>query len=503
MSDSYELRYEGKRWVLRYGAYAGIERFALEELQRVVQASLPYVVRVEPAETSADGKGTNLLMLGTPENNPLIAELIAMNIIAPPVETEGYTVASLASPWDGTCRLLVVAGRDARGVLYGVEHFCALSDRYITVTKGMGATDRRRALDAIGPFTLTEHPRIAHRGLWSWGYVVYDYRAFITNMARLRMNTLTLWNDVPPLNIEALLDYAHARGVYVNMAFPCGWGRDYDLTLAEHRERIVRDGLAHWHEHYRDLDVDGIYFQTLTEHTNTMLGKQSVASITCEMVNDIARRLLKAAPGLRIQWGLHAGSIGEQYPELAALDERVEIIWEDAGVIPYSYFPTTTYDERVLPHCRAAGLGTVDATLDFSKRLATFRPNRQFGMVAKGWTCLDWEHEFEHHGPYIMGERDRAFCRRRLAARQKHWAEVNAAWMEHYPLALRFYREILGEAPAQLSVQGVVEDGLFEAAIQPSVALLAACLWNPMLDERDILRLAMSPYYRQTELVTE
>ena len=52
---------------------------------------------------------------------------------------------------------------------------------------------------------------------------------------------------------------------------------------------------------------------------------------------------------------------------------------------------------------------------------------------------------------------------------------------------------------AALTVTALVEDGVFEQAIQPSVALFAETVWNPHRDEAEILQLALSPYCLNAE----
>ncbi len=344
-------------------------------------------------------------------------------------------------------------------------------------------------------FEISERPLIAGRGIWTWGYVVYDYRRFLDNMARLKMNTLILWNDCPPVNAREVVAHAHSRGVKVIFGFHWGWGVEgLDLASAEHRARTREEVLRSWREDYRDLGADGVYFQTATEHDKLEIGGRSVAALARDWAGDIAGALLKEEPGLYIQFGLHAMSILDNYGDLAGLDPRVSIVWEDAGAIPYSYDPVPAYDEPGF--AKPLELGTAEKTLEYSRKLAALREGAEFAMVAKGWTKLRWGVEFEHHGPFVLGERDRAWIRRRLAGRRARWDEVNGLWRRHYPLAARFYREILDCSPAGMTVTGLVEDGMFEEAIQPSVALFAETLWNPRRAEGEILKLAGSPYYR-------
>ena len=114
-------------------------------------------------------------------------------------------------------------------------------------------------------------------------------------------------------------------------------------------------------------------------------------------------------------------------------------------------------------------------------------------MIAKGWTTLDWSAEFEHHGPFLLGERDSGFIQNRLRQRQPLWDRINALWLKHYRVAMRFYCGILDCSPAKMTVVSLVEDGLFEESIQHSVALFAETVWNPRREEEKILELSLSP----------
>lgn len=466
-------RYGAPRWALLYGAYRGIEETAVNDLQATVQARLPYVIEARPAVT---GWGTeeNHVLVGTRRAHPLLAELVRRGALRPPPGPQGYSVGCLKNPLrpEGG-RLLAVCGHDAAGVLHGVQ---ALRDEWPAREQGWKAP--RAALDELPEYAVWSAPAIAGRGIWSWGYVVYDYRRFLDRMARLRLNTLTLWNDAPPLNLRRILDYAHARGIRVILGFPWGWGFDklgLVLTDPGHRRTIRADVLETYRTQYAGLGMDGIYFQTLTEHHSLDLGGQSVAAAACQLVNDIARELYRDEPDLYIQFGLHATSIRERYTELGALDPRVVICWEDAGVLPFSYEPVENWPDSPWPEVNSAA-----GTLAYAKRLATFRPGTEFAMVPKGWTCLDWGGEFEHHGPFILGERTPEYVQQRRARRQARYRYLDQAWLRLYPQAARFYREILEESrPPRMTVTGLVEDAVFEAGIPLSVALFAQTLWDP------------------------
>ena len=471
-------RHEGARWSLIYGIYEGAEKFAIDEAQRYFQSYLPYVMRVEKAEMVVPEKlAGHLLVVGTMENNPLAAQLFAQGLIEQPNGPEGYTLKCMESPWSAGSRIVAVVGADAAGVLYGVEHLG------LTILPGLVWPARlslvREHVDNLPFFTVSEQPKIAGRGIWTWGYVVYDYRRFIDNMARLRMNMLTIWNDELPVNIRDVVAHAHSRGVKTILGFEWGWGKDdLDLSSKEDRDKIRGAVVERYERDYAGLGIDGIYFQTLTEHSDKIKGTVSVAAAAKELVNETAGELLSKHPGLLIQFGLHATSIGDRYEELAGLDSRVAIVWEDAGDIPFSYNLACTENSSYKK--TEPWVETPEKTAEYSRNIAALRGGRdEFAIVAKGWTSLNWEDEFENHESFILGERDAWSIRQRLGARRQQWDYVNSLWLKHYEIANAYYRNMLKHHRGPMTVCALVEDGLFEAEIQPSVALFAGTVWNP------------------------
>lgn len=488
----YKLRYEGIRWKILYGQYQGVEQFALEELQRTLQKYLPYVLRVEKADASTGKEQDHLVILGTVATNPCLAELVSLGRIQNPERPQGYTLACFESPWGRGNKVIAIAGTDPAGVLYGVEEFNAhfLDGNLVVDHPGR----LREALDSIGAFRASDFPLVENRGIWTWGYVVYDYRRFLDNMARLKMNCLTLWNDCPPLNAPQLIEYAHSRGIQIVMGFHWGWGIEgLNPSSPEDLEKTVAEVRANYRQNYHPLAIDGIYFQTFTETYDTRMQNRSIASLACQWVNRIAASLYEINPALSIQFGLHATSIVENYPELKSLDPRITIAWEDAGAVPYSYEPVT--DLRPLGFKKPEELLTWESTVDYSRRLVNFRENREFAMVPKGFTALRWDTEFEHHGPFLLGERDQDWIAKRLRERRARWDRIHSLWLRNYPYAARFYREILNCSPSKVTLTALVEDGLFEEKIEPAVALFAETAWNPRQEESEMLRRALCPYY--------
>jgi hypothetical protein len=488
-SKGYLPRYPGPRWHLIYGSYSGVEKFALEELQRMTQRFVPYVIGVRPASDQLDDDA-NHIVIGTVTSNPQIADLVKKGLLQAQAQPQGYSTICIRSPRNPERRLVAIAGTDANGVLYGVIEF---NKRLAAVAPDDPAL-MRQALDTIADFSAQDYPLIQNRGIWSWGYVIYDYRDFIDNMARLKMNRLNFWNDVPPVNCREVIDYAHSRGIQVVLGF--SWGYDLstlDPTSSADRDVMKEDVLCQIAQYYQHLGMDALYFQNFTETKNQAIGGRPIAELACDWVNDIAGTILGRYPGLKLEWGLHASSILDHYKYLQNLDPRVVIVWEDAGVIPYSYDPQTTDSTGDIP----AMLNSPAETTAYSRKLATFRDRSEFSMVAKGWIQMRWRTESEHHGPFIMGERAQSFIQNRCRERQPRWDFVNSLWLQNYPEAQRFFAEIRDSTATTMSVLGLVEDGLFEEKIQPSIALFAEMIWNPHRDLKDTLRQANNPYYEQ------
>lgn len=469
-----------KRWTILYGSYEGVEHYALLTLYRAISFYVPYVLPLRAAGDADPKKLEHVLLIGTTANNPHIAALLANGTIPAPPGAQGYTLWVGSAPWDAERRLTVIAGADATGVLYGVQEYLAsFSDDCVPMDKPV---KRRAFLTQLEDRALAEAPAAEYRGIWTWGYVIYDYRRFLDNMARLKMNMLTIWNSEAPQNLAEIADYAHQRGIQLIAGYNWGWGyNNLELSKAEDRAFIKKLALDVYHNEYAGQPIDGIYFQTLTEHTTQEMEGRSVAAWASDLVNDVADALYAENPSLSIQFGLHATSIRAHYTDLATLDPRMIITWEDAGALPFCYSPSPDFADGF------------EATLAYAKQLAAFRPGSLFAIVPKGWTSLRWDDEFAKHGPCLIGEREPDYLRERLYARQSEWNGVNAAWLRHYPLAARFYREVLAVNPRLLST-GLVEDGMFEAKIQPGVSLLAEMLWNPNRPDDELLARALRPY---------
>lgn len=482
-------RATGDRWLVLYGELNDIESFALKECVMMLQASLPYVLEVKNAkEFSVQDHENHILIIGTQESNHLF-DTVKLDL---PHLPEGYCLKAGNSPWNAQRRMLCICGSDPAGCLYGVEHFNTeiLGFEYVRDLP----QSRTALFENIADFSISESPAIQERGIWTWGYPIYDYRNFIDNMARLRMNTLIVWNDFAPVNFADVIDYAKKRAIKVIPGFHWGWGKELDLSSYEVIEKIKKHVIDTYTRDYADIDHAGIYFQTLTETDDTKLNSVSRTKVVCEMVNEIGRELLDRHPALKIYFGLHATSVLDDYVFLEDLDPRISIIWEDAGLLPYSAEAVTDFADMTCG-CPCA-IDTVEKTLDYSKKITGLRGGQEFKIVAKGFPYIRWA-DFENHKQYYMGAQTSLTINQRLEERMNSWTRSNLLWLKNYPHVLHFFKEILSLNPKETMVTTLIEDSMFEAGIQSGPALFAAMLWNPDRDKDFYTRYISNNYYRQ------
>jgi hypothetical protein len=483
---------DGSRWIVLFGDCNDVESFALKECVMMLQASLPYTVELKKAvDFSEEDFNNHLFIIGTLQNNHLLEEF-NLDI---PANTEGYCISNRVSPWNPECRSISICGGGSAGCLYGVEHFNTeiLGSEYVLDIP----EERATLFENIADFSISESPVIQDRGIWTWGYPIYDYQNFIDNMARLRMNTLIIWNDVAPLNLADVIDYAKKRGIKIIPGFHWGWGKKLDLSSRDVIEKIKKHVCDSYTNDYAKFDHAGIYFQTLTETTDTELNSVPIIKLACDMVNEIAQELLKKNPDLKIYFGLHATSVQDNFGVLEELDPRVSIIWEDAGVIPYYGEAVTKVDEKSKGGITT--LNTVEKTIDYSKKITALRDRKEFKIVAKGFPYIRWK-DFENHKQYIMGAQTPLAIKQRLEDRMNLWTHSNLLWQKNYPQVLRFFNEVLALDPKETMVTALIEDSMFEAGIQDGPALFGAMLWNPNKDKDHYMKYVSNNYYRQLKL---
>ena len=452
-----------KKIAIVYGSdQGGVAQKALETLTREL---LDYTYEY-PTCIAADREINKELFgqfiyVGTLANNPYLAA-----VDKHPTAKEGYVITVK----DGT---VYIEGTDDAGVLYGCVDFYA---KYITkaeyTNKSQPYWKNPFEDDFVLPdFELESAPSINNRGLWTWGHVIYDYRAYIDNLVKLKMNTVIIWNDFVPVNIKEIIEYAHNSHVEVILGYSWGWSQKCDASDMNALAQLTEEILAQYERDFAHLDIDGIYFQSFTETTHKTIGGRLIAEAVTELVNTTADRLLAKHPGLELQFGLHATSVNDKLEYIKKTDPRVRIVWEDCGSFPFAYRPTDFADKY-------------EETKVLTRDIATLRgADERFGVVTKSFTTLWWGKYFEHQrGSYFMGVSSDAMKTNRIVRKHKEWKYLQANWMCNCEKAYEIIRLMKECTGGDFYCTALVEDGMFEEEILYHVALYGEMLWNTDAD---------------------
>lgn len=463
--SEHALRYGDHRWRVICDQYDGMRKFALDELLGALQEYVRYTP-VCLAGYEAVDEPISSIIVGTADFAPL-SSLAASGFYVPESAPQGYSIRVAAHPTQESQMLAVIQGADEAGVLYGVMDFLHWYVQNAARYDGYIYNGRKKLfIDEMPEFEKKSAPITPNRGLWTWGHVIGDYRGYIDNMARWKMNTLIIWNDHAPLNAADVVAYAHARGVRIVWGYSWCWGEKVDPNSAEELAYWKKRVVEVYEREYAPLGGDGVYFQTFTETSEQEKGGRPIAELAVEWVNEMSAALFERHPGLWLQFGLHAISITERAEVMARIDPRVTIVWEDAGGFPYAYDPRRQEE--------------ASATRAYNRRLLALRgAEERFGAVFKGFALIDWAHEFENQqGPFIMGTWP--------ASKLTAWADekkfffdfARAYWFEHAEKFRDVVRDCAAAGIAECTLTALVEDSAWEVHQWAAVCLFAELLWD-------------------------
>lgn len=469
-----------KRWIFLTDSYEGLEKTAVNKLYAVIAGGVSYVLPIKSADevTKEELENNNIIFVGKADSGFLTKCKTDMQL---PAEKEGYSIYVGESAFGEENQMVVIAGYDAAGVFYGCMDFCnkylggpVFDDKHIW-GDGIFEVPFEKELN---PWKMTAAPAIKRRAIWTWGHVIYDYRKFFENMAKLRLNEIVIWNDVAPLNAKDVVDYAHSLNIKVNWGFAWGWDtgcknvldRYNDQFVAEIKERVLKT----YEKEYSQTGADGIYFQTFTEHSVSEIDGKPIAQIVTELVNNISASLFEKYPDLQIQFGLHATSVREKLEHIQKVDKRIQIVWEDCGSFPYNYL--------------ADHVEGFDETVAITKQTLKLRgDDEKWGAVLKGMLNLDWG-TFEHFSaPYILGERTVSYIKQRQLKKDRIWKLQQAGWLKNAEYARKIIATIAKYGKEDTVVEALVEDAMLGNQITFPVALYAEMLWTPNRDAMEMV----------------
>jgi len=440
-----------------------MRRRALEILTEcLLDYTVEYPVAV-PMEAEVPAGDFRRFVIGTKADNPAVCALSPQTLN----RAEQYCIRVE----DDT---VLIEGTDEHGVLYGCVDFYNKYVLHFEFTHESSWYHKNIFENPLPDFTLVSSPSTLKRGIWTWGHVIYDYRGFIDALVRLKMNSIIIWNDFPPVNAREMIAYAHDCGIRVIWGYPWFWDTRCDQIDIEKALASGDAILAQYERDYRDLGGDGIYFQSFTELNREKIGDVLIAEAVTEFVNRTAAKFYEKYPDIDLQFGLHANSVKNKLEYIARVDPRIRIVWENCGAFPFSYIPKQVEDfpetaalvEKII-HLRGEG--------------------ERFGAVTKGFTKLDWK-AFEHpKGPMLIGESSPQMKANRILRKHKIWRYIQAHWLSHADAACEMIRLMQRETAGAGEISALVEDGMLEAEIPYVVALYAEMLWDGETELREMM----------------
>ena len=384
----------GGTWKVVYSSAEGPEGRALEILtervgQHLLRDSYRATALMLPLEkvggVTVQGK-RDKIVIGTPAKNVTLRELLGADGVKT-VPSSGYLIKTFH---DKGGNVVLIAGGTPSAVLWGV--FDCLDVVVPTLETRLAGQHSRFAgtffrAAKIPSHTFTAVPETPVRTVWSWGFVLDDYRSAFRAMARARINRAILWNNRPVVNARDVVECAHSWGVEVYWGFSWGWtfsdmeAKDLDFVK-------LSDGiLEQWRTMWKPMGGDGIYFQSFTESTRATIAGRSLPEAVTEFVNTTARRIHDESPATKIVFGLHASSIKRPggTEAVAKVDPSLEILWEDCGGFPFG-----------------DGQGRVSAPdTAFCQKVLALTPS--VGFLWKAQLRIDWSDFVSPAGPFMLG----------------------------------------------------------------------------------------------------
>lgn len=440
-----------------------IQKKTLELISSIIlEQTLQYPSCIKYSELT-DSTQFRCIYIGTKSDNPYIAKESGKTLS----RKEEYYI-------NVSDDRVIIEGYDDAGVLYGCVDFY---NKYIVKFEnrdiaGAYFLDIFKQ-DKLPEFDYTSYPAVQNRGIWTWGHVIYNYKSFIDNMMKLKLNPIIIWNDFVPVNAEEMISYAHSCNVKVIWGFSWMWDTNCSLVDMDSLYDGIDGILDKYEKEYSHLNVDGIYFQSFTEVKTDKIGDVLVADAVTSFVNETASRFFEKFGEMELQFGIHATSVREKLNYIKNVDPRIRLYWEDCGSFPFSYIPkdVETYEE----------------TKEFMKGTTHLRENEKFGAVTKGLVWLDWS-EFEHlPGSFYIGKCTKPVAHNRVDRKNKIWRYIQAHWLTNADKAYDMVRTLADEMNGDLYITALVEDGMFEENIMYPVALYSEMLWDTNCDLKEMM----------------
>ena len=442
-------------WKIVYNNYSGVSKRAINLLskeagRRLTRQEAVYRIYVLPCEKEGCEISKNTFFVSLYDESPMIRKFVSEE----EVPENGFTVKVTKNPDDEEGRFVFLTAKTEQELFYAVVSFL---DDYIPEHAPWGGSNHMPDLIFDTPMDECCYSEVSDRktrSIFTWGHSINDYRAYIDNMARCKLNEVVFWNDHIPINIDEVIEYAHSYGIRVVLGYSWGWreiGNKAKEITEETIEKLKELIVNTYREKYAPVNCDGIYFQSFTERPEEKVGGKLISELVTDMVNEVAEELWKITPDLRLIFGLHASSVKNHLDQIARIDPKIEILWEDCGEFPFYYNSAVDSEEYF------------NQTLEFIKKILRLRDGKGVGLVFKGVMMLDWSKGVGHHGPYVMGENSEYIIEHDRRMRANAWRLFSATWTQSGSDAYRAMQFInenqLGEV--NMCIAGTFDGGIY------------------------------------------
>ncbi len=469
-----------KSWQIVYTRYEGAEKQAVAflggELCKYL-ARIPdvYTLFVVPCvKTGEEAPDKNSIVVSTYGESPFVRE----HVTEEEIPACGWLIKTFKLPLstgEGTKQQILITAKKRENLFFAAASF--IDDFMVTYAplSGWLKMPSKFFESEIADNTAVFEPKVETRSIFTWGHPINDYREYIRNAARLKINRIILWNDFVPVNAREIVDYAHEFGMRILWGFEWGWGVHSSAHIRsiddEFLNTLKGQILDRFYKEYQAVAEDGIYFQSFTETAADNIGGRRISEAVVKLVNDVSAELLEKNPELKIVFGLHASSVLSHLSDIEKTDPRVEILWEDFGAFPSYYLPGENAAET-------------EKLKETTKRILALRGGKNLGFLFKGFLVLDWERFENQQGPYLLGENAREVTRSDHALRKGAWRVFQAGWITYGENALKIARQIYEATDGKVEI-GMA--GCFDGGMWAAEALCAEIIADPSREYRDLL----------------
>lgn len=413
-----------RNWKILYTNYEGLEKKAVDLINEelggyILRDKGRYTIHVLACEKeNGTLPDSNSVIIGVYKNSTILKKYINENEIP----EDGYVVKVMDNPENSELKLVLITAKAPREVFYGAVEFA--DDFPVKVAPESGSL---RFIDEAFDQKLPDYysasaPKTKKRAVFTWGNPINDYKDYIQNIARMRLNQLIMWNDFLPINAKEVVEYAHEYGIEVIWGFAWGWSRKCDTIDIGALDALTQSVIDKYEKEYADTNADGIYFQSFTELTQDRINGKLIAEVVVDFVNKTASKLLEKHPGLYIQFGLHATSVKDHMEYIAKVDPRVEIMWEDCGA-------TCPFSNSLEPGTNEE----IQRVEKFTDEMISLRENGGVSMLYKGLSLLDWRGDnFVHQcGPFVLGRAGKKIVEHDREVMKPLWRSIQAQWYKN------------------------------------------------------------------------